>query len=332
MMVVRVSGARAGAAEAAVLENNGYAAEQVADRMLFKFNEWAKEVFDASEKPELRRLLEEDDQPGLQQFLQETHKATNAPPFESWYLLKGEEGELVACTPEKTDILGKKFNFRDYFRGAVQHTDQQGRDSVYVSKAFRSWTDGRYRICFARALRDKPNGSILGVIEGSITTDKDMGLLQVHDKRHKAVLVGPEDPNPPPGVLRLASGEQYLILLHEDYDHGKEPIPIDMEPLGGFPKPSSANQLSSSDLASWDPRQRMNANYRDPVPGCAGRWLAGSAPVGNTGYVVIVQQRYEDAIPSDQGMIWSGAAVFLGVVFIVVLGWFGTQWFTRSGK
>ena len=333
MMAVWISRERAKRLEEVVLENNGYSAEHVANTMRLKFQEWARAVYKASENPQLRKLLEQDDQVGLQRFLEETHKAANAPVFESWYVLRGNKGVLVACTPEKASVLGKEFDWRDYFRGAVPQADQVKEDSVYVSKAFRSWTDRKYRICFARALRDQTNGRILGVIEGSITTDATMGLPQLHDRRHKAVLAGPEDPQAPPDVLPLASPDQYLILLHEDYEHGEEPIPIDMKSLGGLQKATSAKQLSPADAESRVPRQGMNATYRDPVakvlPQYGGRWLASSAPVGNTGYVVIVQQRYEEAIPSDQGILWSGAAVLLGALFIVAIGWLG---FRRAEK
>jgi len=31
----------------------------------------------------------------------------------------------------------------------------------------------------------------------------------------------------------------------------------------------------------------------DPVPGIEARWLAGFAPVGETGFIIIVQTRYD---------------------------------------
>ena len=40
-------------------------------------------------------------------------------------------------------------------------------------------------------------------------------------------------------------------------------------------------------------------NYTEPAvsvaPEYAGRWIAAFAPVGDTGFIVVVQQRFEDA-------------------------------------
>ena len=52
-----------------------------------------------------------------------------------------------------------------------------------------------------------------------------------------------------------------------------------------------------------------------PVPGFEGRWLAGFAPVGETGFVVIVQTRYDAAVEPNtrlsRRLAWRGSAVIL---------------------
>src|SRR5262249_52699155 len=110
--------------------------------------------------------------------------------------------------------------------------------------------------------------------------------------------------------------EKYLILLHPGYEHGVDPVDIPKDLLGPLLDPPSGKLLTLPDATSGGPRQVMNAHYFDPVskrlPEYSGRWLAGFAPVGNTEMVVIVQQRYDEAIPSDHGIIWSAAAVLLG--------------------
>ena len=40
----------------------------------------------------------------------------------------------------------------------------------------------------------------------------------------------------------------------------------------------------------------VDDSHRDPVPGFEGRWLAGFASVGSTGFVVIVQTHYDAAL------------------------------------
>lgn len=62
-------------------------------------------------------------------------------------------------------------------------------------------------------------------------------------------------------------------------------------------------------------------NYLDPVSSVvkeyAGRWIAGFAPVGNTGFVVVVQQRFEDAVSLESSTLWS-LAVWSALASIVV--------------
>jgi hypothetical protein len=40
-------------------------------------------------------------------------------------------------------------------------------------------------------------------------------------------------------------------------------------------------------------------DYLDPVPGFSGRWLASIVPIGQTGFVVIVQTRHPDSLDED---------------------------------
>ena len=58
------------------------------------------------------------------------------------------------------------------------------------------------------------------------------------------------------------------------------------------------------------------------MPGYEGRWLAGLAPVGCTGYVVIVQTRYDKAIESNKtlarGLLrYSGGALAFGLTALL---------------
>ncbi len=340
-MVVRTSRVRAERLEEEVLKSNAYAAQGVASMILLQTRRWASAVYNVSENPELRTLVKQGDQPQLHRFLEQIHRnhgGSEGLYFESWYLTN-DQGALLACVPEKTQYLGEKFDKRDYFLGALEKVDLPREDSVHVSRAFRSLSDERYRIGFARALRDnqRPGSPIIGVLEASITTGSSFGL-NLHDDRRKAVLVGPKDPNPRTGVGPPAAPEQYLILLHPGYKHGEEPMPIQLqtivETLGPLPNPRAARQLSFADAAIDGTWQATNARYFDPVrerlPQYDGRWLAALAPVGNTGYAVVVQQRYDDAVPSDHDVFWRGAAVLLGVLVFAAIAWLGVQAFRRQ--
>ena len=59
------------------------------------------------------------------------------------------------------------------------------------------------------------------------------------------------------------------------------------------------------------------------MPGYEGRWLAGFAPVGDTGFIVIVQTRYDAAVQPNArlwriaqvgGFILMGAVIWVGLL------------------
>ena len=79
----------------------------------------------------------------------------------------------------------------------------------------------------------------------------------------------------------------------------------------------------------------MDAHYEDPV-GAAdenyrGRWLAGFSPVGNTELVVIVQQRYDDAIGPERTLVWNMTfwAVVALILGVILLGFTWRWWSSR---
>jgi hypothetical protein len=73
-------------------------------------------------------------------------------------------------------------------------------------------------------------------------------------------------------------------------------------------------------------------NYRDPAatvaPEYRGRWIAGVAPVGNTGLFVVVQQRFEDAMSLESSTLWnlalwSALASVVAIASLLMVLW---QW------
>ena len=54
-------------------------------------------------------------------------------------------------------------------------------------------------------------------------------------------------------------------------------------------------------------------------PDYQGRWIAAFAPVGNTGFFVIVQQRYEDALNVDAIVSWN-LAIGIALIICVSIG------------
>jgi serine/threonine-protein kinase len=344
-IAVSVAQARAARLEEEVLRSNVYAAQGVASTVLWQFHRLSEPVVQVAEDPELSRLLQQDNRRGLQKFLTRIHHYYAKPAhgfaqpggerdFQSWHLLD-KDGTLVADTsllylPPNFKVLGNSLLWRDYFQGAMRNKGENGRDAVYISRVYTSNTDDLYKIAITvpvRADRDAQS-PILGVLAATITTTSTLGSLPLNDERRTAVLVGRRDTNAPGGPPAEDRDPEYLVLLHPAYRHGDEAIQVPRDRLRALhrPGPGSAFRLPVSG-SGLDPEKAMDSAYEDPVgtrdPRYRGRWLAGFAPVGNTEFVVIVQQRYDDVIELD--ILWAGLAFAVGGLLLAGALWYGVQ-------
>ncbi|MCI0458444.1 MAG: serine/threonine protein kinase [Gemmataceae bacterium] len=340
---------RAARLEREVLRSNRYAARGVASTVLWQLERLSEPVTRTRGDARLRQLLAAADEVGLQKFLDEVRQRYDAPgaglvqpdepsPFRTWYVLDGK-GRLLAVSPPPEDptLIGRDFSGRDYFQGAMRRAGESGRSAVHISRVFRAENLDLYKFALSVAIRDpgKPDAPPLGVLAATITTTSTLGSLRLHDGRHTAVLVGRKDTNPPRGAAPEQLPEEYVILLHPAYRPGQEAVRVAGDRLSAVcrTRPGDEFQLpGQNEGAGAD--EAMDAHYEDPVAATdreyAGRWLAGFAPVGNTEFVVIVQQRYDEVVESDQKLLldlllWVGVALLLGLLCVGGLVWYGVR-------
>jgi hypothetical protein len=301
-------------------------------------------VLETGKDERLRSLVKSKDKEALRTLLLHAHhnyadparglvKQKEDSAYQDWYLLD-TKGNMLACATHVPGDL--PYNWRDYFVGAMRRAGKTGKDSVYVSKMYKGDRTQIYLFAIAAPVYSaEDQREVIGVIAATITTRPWWREFDPSDDRRTAVLVGPKDPNPPRGDGRAPANEanEFLVALHPAYQLREQAVPVknDMARLIHQPKAGSVFQLpepphsfgSATDAFYHDP-------FADREDRFTGRWLAGFAPVGNTGYAVVVQQRYDDAIPSHHDIFWGAIAVLLGFLLIVPLGWVGFQRLTRS--
>ena len=207
-------------------------------------------------------------------------------------------GVLTAIHPlDHKNVIGRNYEWRDYFRHA-RGRGRRGIREAFVARSIRSETDNRYHFAIAAPIfRD---GQWSGVVLATLLTDTALGPLRmIHpsDPRYTGVLLGPRDRHRD----QVGDGPtDYVVLLHNGIETGTgisvgPELSRRLEQRWGSP-PGSDEQLTFSQEAPI-----VLDDYRDPVPGSEGRWLAAFAPVGSTGYIVGVQTRYEAAVePSER--------------------------------
>lgn len=300
----------------AVQAGNVYAAEGVASTVLLRLQKLSNAVQQTSENEELVRLLRESDRPGLHNFIETVRVHFNQPtngfiapgeesPFESWAIMD-RDGVLVARAPAKPEILGVRFGYRDYYQGLFRSLGRPDRNSSYISRVFKSAADDRYRFGVSALVRD--GNETLGIVLATVPTGSTLGSLRLDDEQRTAVLVGRRDTNRSDGSYEP---DKQLLLIHPAYsERGAEAEEVQL------------------------PDEKRHDDYRDPL--LAGRWLAGFAPVGDTEFVVIVQQRFEAAIGPVNTLAttlaWRGwTALCFGVILLGAM-WYYVQRAMNRGE
>lgn len=282
-LVAVQSAAERRARRSQILADNVYVARLVAQLIQNRFEAWGESV--TGVVPAAREHLERGDIGGLQALLE---NLCDQPHIENWHVFD-RDGNMIARTPGRVHD-GESFRVRDYFQGAVRHAGLDGRDALHVSKVYHSVIDDLYKFDITAPVVDA-DASLLGVIGVSVTTDPSLGLSQLQYAGHRVMVVAPGDPGHRDTDVHPLLPDA-LVLLHPAYAYGEEAVSIDR---GALPEFGAA---CPGELAGSPPARHVadrDDAFRDPVVPEEEPWLAGFAPVGRTGFLVVVLQRDVDA-------------------------------------
>jgi hypothetical protein len=184
-------------------------------------------------------------------------------------------------------------------------------------------------------VREK-DGRVLGALVATQYAKTALGAVRMEDATQAdgdgahmmTVLLGPRGndrnagPNAPPR-------SDLAFLVHPGLPFGSEhalgsPTPTKLRKQFG-PAAPPGRQFEPLYVPSLKVR-----DYRDPVPGYTGAWLAAFAPVGKTGFVVIVQTRREAAVAwaqvlGDRSLLRVGLATFAGLLAISAVAFWSVR-------
>jgi tRNA A-37 threonylcarbamoyl transferase component Bud32 len=307
-----------------VLESNKYAARNVANTLRGQLTHWGDAVADVSNDDVLIDLLEAGASTAdLQNYITSRHKHYASPEgglvkpgeppiFTNWFILD-PRGVALARSPVLADFLGKDYGFRDYFQGAIQAKAGQ----VHVSNVYLSENDRLYKFALSSPIRrHRSDSPPLGVLVATVATDSSFGLPYLHDEHRKAALVGPLDPTREYAAKPTTLPTE-VILVHPAYTQpGTQAVVVENVHLRAVQTQRSGGRLL---YPAGEQAVAGDETFYDPIYG--DRWLAAFAPVPESQFVVIVEQRYDDAIRLPGGLarqllVWAGVALTLGVVLL----------------
>jgi hypothetical protein len=309
---------------------NAYAANGQAAAVLFRLRDYATELERAARDPRVLALAHEPPQDSVNPCASRRELSDPAPlrayadRFSSLMVLDRfacARARLAedAATPA---FVGQPLNFRDYFLGAALDAQQPAR-TTWVRKAYLSSVSNLVRFAVSTPLLSEatdsaksavspPRARFLGALTGSITVTSTLdvpGALQQRFHDHVTALVGPFEDSAKP----MPQAVEYAFLSHPGLTRGaKATLPASLAGAlsARFGREGSPPQFALRAAEVWTQR-----DYVDPLAG--ERWLAAFAPVGGTGYVVVVQTRDAYAIHPAALIFRLGAA--LGIVSAALL-------------
>jgi serine/threonine-protein kinase len=338
---------QASALRTTVCQGNEYTAWHAANSVLRRLDDLSGPVSRAADNDRLRSACAVGRGAELRQVLRELFPVGSAP-FETVYVLN-PEGVLVAhvqTNRERADghgseVIGRRYPNRDYFTGARAHWRERGLDRIHVSRVFESEEDHHDKFALSCPIHPGEPSASAWVLAATITTDDTLGLIKLQGGNQNTTLLVPRDPSSRYGPHEAPDRTGYLILVHAAFhgNRGAPCVPFPLERSGPVPAPNGRPELN---LPVLPPSTRDDAplaqdqDYLDPVAGhgypeYAGRWLTGSARVGNTEMVVIVQQRYEVAVAPQRRFFrrlgaWAGAVFISAVVLFAVVRLVRARW------
>jgi serine/threonine protein kinase len=271
--------------------------------------------FPEAEREQVRTLfLKHPKRLALQKRLGELLRDPNRPVAGSWFV-NDPQGLQLARSPE-SDSIGQNYGWRSYFQGSntdKASTWRPGQNDhirrTHLSAVYRSESTNRWHVAITTPVyKGRDADKFMGIVGMSVEVGRFVQLESGEDQH--SVLVDWR-----PGL------HQGLVLQHPLFDQL-------LKEKGKIPDRFREIRLKAEDLPD-NPERRED--YIDPF----GKepqgeafdkwWLAEMAPVenrdGSTGWLLIVQRRYQTAIGKTLGQLsrklWTNGLIAVGVVATV---------------
>ncbi|MFV0443024.1 MAG: serine/threonine protein kinase [Planctomycetaceae bacterium] len=245
----------------------------------------AREVFDG-----MRQTVAE-----AQEHLQVDGRTAD----ESWFITDDQGRQVFRSPPRdpnRETTLGRLFFWRDYFHGqghelepSIPRSQVAPRSAAGISAPFRSQATDQYMVAIAVPIRRHDQGPVLGILARTIGLP---ALLQQWEVRlRESDSMPPLAADQPARFLVLADarGDELRLLDHPG---------MTQQRLSALSDADLEHKLTVAASEATVLRSRHQSDhYQDPLAAFderfAGEWLAASAPVGETGWMAIVQERRE---------------------------------------
>ncbi len=230
-----------------------------------------------------------------QQHLAEAGKTRD----DSWFVTDATGRQIYRnppTEPGRPTTLGRQFHWRDYFHNQGRELPQQTpvtavkpRETPGISRAFRSQATDQYMVAIAVPIWNESRDEVIGILARTIHLTKLLRQWEIGLGHEGSGQEREPDTN---RFLALADtrGDRVHLLDHP----GMIQEVLAALPEGTPDTPDSPLLLDEK-IAEILRTERRTDRYRDPVArvdaSYEGEWLAASAPIAETGWWAIVQER-----------------------------------------
>ena len=276
------------------------------------------DLLDVAAEPQLRALVV--DATGkprssparrqLDQFLNQRKAEADAGLFgspdgaldESWFLTD-DQGTQLWRFPLIEKTIDKNYAWRDYFHGGgVDYAESsipsrlQPIVAPHVSRVFRSRSTGRNSVAQSVPVWDAEHQRVVGVLARTFR----LGRL-LNDYKSQILGDGRADIH---RVIALADSRTWQLLDHPwmtaENLKGMSDADLQKLTLNAGQREQMAGLRNLIEHDGFVNREDRILDYRDPVgafdPEYSMEWLAAFWPVGNTGWMAVVQERRDEAL------------------------------------
>lgn len=263
---------------------------------------------------------------------------TDARLLDASWFLNDRSGYQRWREPESMTTLDERFTHRDYFHGMNKDLQpQQVTEAIrpiskpHVSTVYNSTTTGKYSVAISVPVWNADQTEVIGVLARTIYLSQL--LVEYEELLQDQVADGVSR------VLALIDSRDWKVIAHPwmTEAHLKS---VQVEDFSRFRVDrQQAEQLqlmidtvtTGYDQGKFD---RM-VDYADPISiedqnRYGGKWLAAFRPVGDTGWIAVVQERRDEVEKPVEEMRQRMLGYVAGAVGLAVLTLAGTWWLLVS--
>lgn len=232
--------------------------------------------------------------------VQQRRRGLGRLPDASWFLMDAGGYQRWHRDPKRVkESIDDFFGYRDYFHGMMEtFTMENAPPSLapiqqpYVSRVYLSTSSQQFRVAISVPVREPGSDKVIGVLARSIYVSDLLTDYERSVAMQQADSVG--------RVLALIDSRDWKLIAHSEWQRRPQIAPnepAEFEQLKLSPEMIDRLKALLQHPAGTPPSNQDRVDdYGDPMQtldpeSFRGRWLAAFAPVGDTGWIAVVQER-----------------------------------------